>query len=85
LAQQCGGASTPALRQVSERLPFTDREREVVMLLGEGLTSSAIAARLTLSARTVEGHIYRAMAKTGVASREELAALLHRRKPGSHQ
>ena len=35
------------------------------MLLGEGLSSPAIAERLTLSARTVEGHIYRAMTKTG--------------------
>ena len=85
LAEQCGGASTPALRQASERLPLTDREREIVMLLGEGLSSPAIAERLTLSARTVEGHIYRAMAKTGTSSRDELAALLPRRKPRAHQ
>ena len=63
LAEQCG-AGTPALRQASER-HRTDREREIVMLLGEGLSSPAIAQRLTLSVRTVEGHIYRAMAKTG--------------------
>ena len=83
LAEQCG-ASTPALRQASERLPLTDREREIVMLLGEGLSSPAIAERLTLSARTVEGHIYRAMAKTGTSSRDELAALLPRHKPRSY-
>jgi DNA-binding CsgD family transcriptional regulator len=83
LATHCG-ASTPALRQASERLPLTDREREIVMLLGEGLSSPAIAERLTLSARTVEGHIYRAMAKTGTNSRDELAALLPRHKPRSH-
>jgi DNA-binding CsgD family transcriptional regulator len=76
LAQQCGGANTPALRQASERLPLTDREREIVMLLGQGLSGRAVAERLTLSVRTVEGHIYRAMAKTGVTSRDELAALL---------
>jgi DNA-binding CsgD family transcriptional regulator len=75
LAEQSGGATTPAFRQASERLPLTDREREIVMLLGEGLSSPAIAQRLTLSRRTVEGHIYRAMAKTGAASREDLAAL----------
>ena len=69
-------ASTPALRQASEPLPLTGREREIVTLLGEGLTSPAIAQRLTLSVRTVEGHIYRAMAKTGAATREDLAALL---------
>jgi DNA-binding CsgD family transcriptional regulator len=33
--------------------------------------------------RTVESHIYRAMMKTGTTSRDELAALLRRRKPSS--
>jgi len=80
LDEECGGASTPALRQASERLPLNEREREIVMLLGEGLTSPVIAQRLTLSARTVEGHIYRAMTKTGTTSREQLAALLRRRQ-----
>ena len=62
-------------------MPLTDREREIVMLISEGLCSNrAVAERLTLSVRTVESHIYRAMAKTGVTSREELAALLPRRQ-----
>jgi len=81
LAERCGGASTPALRQASQRVPLTDREREIVTLLGAGLSTRAIAERLTLSVRTVENHIYKAMAKTGVASREQLAALLPR--PGA--
>jgi len=80
LAAQCGGACTPALRQASESLPFTDREAEIVMLIGEGLSNRAVADRLTLSPRTVESHIYRAMMKAGVSSREELAALMSRRK-----
>jgi DNA-binding CsgD family transcriptional regulator/tetratricopeptide (TPR) repeat protein len=80
LAEQCG-ASTPALRQASEPLPLTDRETEIVMLIGEGLSNREIAERLTLSLRTVESHVYRAMTKTGTASREELAALLPRRTP----
>ena len=79
LAEQCGGASTPALRQASEPLPLTDREREIVMLIGDGLSNREVAERLTLSVRTVESHIYRAMAKTGTTSRDELAALLPRR------
>ena len=70
------GASTPALRHASESLPLTDREAEIVMLIGEGLSNRAVAERLTLSVRTVESHIYRAMSKTGVTSRDELAALL---------
>ncbi len=76
LAEKCGGASTPALRQASEPLPLTDREAEIVMMIGEGMSNREIAARLTVSVRTVESHIYRAMAKTGTTSREELAGLL---------
>jgi DNA-binding CsgD family transcriptional regulator len=78
LAEQCGGASTPALRQAAQPLPLTDREAEIVMMIGEGLPNRAIAERLTVSVRTVESHIYRAMAKTGTTSREELAGLLPR-------
>jgi DNA-binding CsgD family transcriptional regulator len=77
LAEQCG-ATTPAVRQATEPLPLTDREREIVMLIGEGLSNRDVAARLTLSLRTVESHIYRAMAKTGTNGRDELAALLPR-------
>lgn len=78
LAEQCGGARTPALRKAVERLPLTDREREIVMLIGEGLSNRDIATRLTLSVRTVESHIYKAMAKTGTTNRDDLAALLPR-------
>ncbi|HEY1842728.1 MAG TPA: LuxR C-terminal-related transcriptional regulator [Mycobacterium sp.] len=80
LAEQCGGARTPALHKAAERLPLTDREREIVMLTGEGLSNRDIATRLTLSVRTVESHIYKAMAKTGTSNRDELAALLPRRQ-----
>ena len=80
LAHQCGGARTPVLRQASERLPLTDREREIVMLIAGGMSTRKVAARLTLSVRTVEGHIYRAMVKTGTTSREELVALLRQLK-----
>ncbi len=75
LADLCGLA-TPALQLAGMQVPLTDREREIVSLLGENLSTPAIAERLTLSRRTVENHIYRAMVKTGVASRAELAALL---------
>ncbi len=85
LAAQCGGADTPALRQAREPLPLTDREREIVVLLGQGLANRDIAARLHLSIRTVEGHIYKAMIKTGTASREELAALLPQHRPQTHE
>jgi DNA-binding CsgD family transcriptional regulator len=75
LAQRCG-VSTPALREVSEPLPLTAREREIVRLLGSGSSTRDVAERLCLSSRTVEGHVYRAMAKTGATTRDELIRLL---------
>ncbi len=83
LAERCGGASTPALRQATEPLPLTDREREIVALIGAGLSNRDVAKRLTLSVRTVESHIYRAMVKTGTTSRDELAALMPRHEAGT--
>jgi DNA-binding CsgD family transcriptional regulator len=64
-------------------LPLTDREGELVMLIGEGLSNGEVAERLTVSIRTVESHIYRAMMKTGTASRDELGALLRPKRPPS--
>jgi DNA-binding CsgD family transcriptional regulator len=81
LAERCGGAMTPALRQASQPLPLTGRELEIVMLLVKGLHSRDIAERLTVSTRTIESHLYRAMSKTGTSTREELAALLAPRRP----
>ena len=76
-------ASTLALERAAERSPLTSREQEIVVLIGEGLSNRALAERLSVSVRTIEGHIYRAMAKTGAADREDLAAMLPRRRPGS--
>jgi DNA-binding CsgD family transcriptional regulator len=77
LAQRCGGVSTPALREVSEPLPLTVREREIVRLLGSGSSTREVAERLYVSPRTVEGHVYRAMTKTGTTTRDELIRLLY--------
>lgn len=79
LADRCGGAATPALLGCLEQLPLTDREREIVALLAAGVSSRAVAQRLRLSVRTVEGHVYRAMSKTGATSRAELIELVRRR------
>ncbi|WP_172798381.1 helix-turn-helix transcriptional regulator [Mycobacterium sp. GA-1285] len=83
LAERCG-ASTPTLRRASERLPLTEREEEIAMMIGEGMSNRAVAERLTLSVRTVESHIYRAMMKTGTNSRDELGALLSRGTPSKY-
>ncbi|WP_331758296.1 LuxR C-terminal-related transcriptional regulator (plasmid) [Nocardia sp. NBC_01377] len=76
LAAACGGARSPALLLVANPLPLSQREREIITLAAQGLTNREIAARLTLSPRTVEGHLYRVSRKLGVAGRHEFAALL---------
>ncbi|MEC3958600.1 LuxR C-terminal-related transcriptional regulator [Nocardia sp. CDC153] len=76
LAAACGGASTPALRQSAQPLPLTAREREIANLVAAGLSNRQIADRLTVSVRTVEGHLYRACIKLDVTDREALAELM---------
>jgi DNA-binding CsgD family transcriptional regulator len=73
LITECG-AITPATQ--AARLPLSDREREIATLIAHGLSNNEIAEALTLSVRTVEGHIYRACARVGAATRAELAQLI---------
>jgi DNA-binding NarL/FixJ family response regulator len=77
LAQACEGAQTPALAALAAPPALTAREREIVTLAAAGLSNRQIAERLTVSVRTVEGHLYRACSKLGAGDRTELAALIH--------
>jgi two-component system, NarL family, nitrate/nitrite response regulator NarL len=51
---------------------LTDREREVIMLIGEGIKNRQIAARLYISEATVRHHLTSVFAKLGVTDRFEL-------------
>ena len=55
---------------------LTWRERETVELVSEGLTNRAIADRMDVSVRTVEGHLNHVFAKLGIESRTELVRLV---------
>jgi two-component system, NarL family, response regulator LiaR len=54
---------------------MTDREREVLKLMIEGLSNNQIAERLTLSQSTVKFHVSNVLSKLGVGSRTEAVAL----------
>jgi DNA-binding NarL/FixJ family response regulator len=75
LATDCGGLCTPALRDPIGQ-PLTGRQREIIELVGAGLSNKEIAERLVTSVRTVEGHVYRAYQRLGAGSREELVEIL---------
>ncbi len=76
LVAACEGAATPGLVPAAGAVPLSGREREIVMLAAEGLTSKDIAERLYLSVRTVDNHLQHAYAKLGVTSRAGLAQAL---------
>ncbi|HEY3629525.1 MAG TPA: AAA family ATPase [Jatrophihabitantaceae bacterium] len=56
------------------RQPLTAREREIAMLVADGLANRAIAERLVLSERTVETHVRNALTKLDLANRTQLTA-----------
>ena len=55
-----------------ENSPLTAKEQEVLRLVGDGLTSEQIAARLKMSKRTVDTHRYRIIGALGLNSVSEL-------------
>jgi DNA-binding NarL/FixJ family response regulator len=62
---------------------LSKREREVMALLGEGLTNSEIAARLFISTKTAGNHVSNVLAKLHLRSRTEAAAYAVRYLNGS--
>jgi DNA-binding CsgD family transcriptional regulator len=76
LANDCGGAVSPALREAAQPLPLTPREREIISLVAQGMSNRQIADAMCMSIRTVEGHLYRASLRSGAANRTELSALI---------
>lgn len=59
----------------TERDPLTDRERQVLRLAGDGLSSTAIAAELKLSEGTVRNYLSEAILKLHAANRTEAARI----------
>jgi DNA-binding NarL/FixJ family response regulator len=75
IAEFATRAKDPAGLPELDRL--TDREREVVSLVAEGLTNDEIAERLIMSAATAKTHVSRAMIKLGARDRAQLVVFAY--------
>ena len=64
-------------RQTVELDALTEREREVMALVAEGLTNAEIAERLVVSPATAKTHVSRAMVKLGVRDRAQMVVLAY--------
>lgn len=64
-----------ALAAWDEADPLTDRERQVLRLAGEGLTTARIAAEIHLSEGTVRNYLSEAIGKLGAENRVEAARI----------
>lgn len=75
IAEFAARSKEPAAAEELVRL--TEREREVMALVGTGLTNEEIARRLVLSPLTAKTHVSRTMVKLGVRDRAQLVVLAY--------
>jgi DNA-binding CsgD family transcriptional regulator len=82
-ATQSADAAAAVLRSLGDRSrvgqkdvgALSNREQEVLRLVAQGLTNAEIAGRLFISTKTAGNHVSAILAKLGVRSRTEAAAL----------
>jgi DNA-binding NarL/FixJ family response regulator len=61
-------------KNLSEAVRMTKREREIIVLIAEGMSNKDIAERLDLSTYTVKSHVHNVMEKLALHSRLQIAA-----------
>ena len=69
-------AHTPASQLMKKPVSLTSRESEIAAFIATGMTNKQISNTLTVSTRTVEGHVYRICRKLGLSSRAEIGRVI---------
>jgi DNA-binding NarL/FixJ family response regulator len=75
IAKQADGRGS---EHVLDDVRMTRREREVIDLIGEGLSNKEIAQRLNIATHTVKSHVRNVMEKLALHTRLQIAAYSHR-------
>ncbi len=76
MREQLPGLVSPVFQTIDQP-KMTRREHQIALLVAQGESNNSIAARLNVSLRTIEGHLYRTFIKLDLQSREQLAALMN--------
>ena len=78
LEEPAGQEAAPEAEDPLARFGLTEREREILALLSAGRSNPQIAEALFISPKTASVHVSNILAKLGVTSRMEAAAVAHR-------
>jgi len=73
------GPAAPALRRDAALRELTPREREIAVLVGEGLSNREIAGQLSKSILTIKTQLNAVFRKLDLRRRAQLITLLHER------
>jgi DNA-binding NarL/FixJ family response regulator len=78
LLEEFASVPDPQSAHAEQFEELTTRERDIVLLVAEGLSNGEIAQRLVISPATAKTHVSRAMLKLHASDRAKLVALAHR-------
>lgn len=76
MREKMPGLASPVFQAIDQP-KMTRREHQIALLIAQGESNNSIAARLNVSLRTIEGHLYRTFIKLDIQSREQLAVLMN--------
>ncbi|MEP7327381.1 MAG: response regulator transcription factor [Gemmatimonadota bacterium] len=76
-SQIARNAARGSKAKLMESVRLTNRERQVIDLLAEGLSNKKIATRLHIAVHTVKSHVHNVLEKLALHSRLEVAAFTH--------